>query len=219
MKENIINGLIMKTPRIVDNISVEALTSVESTQLREISMHARSDMLERIARIKQNIVKTTTTPSCVLGFTVCSACGLPLLSIKNKNGVASANPGTILANDLPKIIQETNKTSLSSGLFCDNAGCNFYRKSIPVDKIDQLTNVAFVQQVTLATDNWIKEHPEYEGKIAHVDLGGKLELNPEYRGNEKLSDFEYRTKSPAFLIKKGKAGFGTKILRWIKNKT
>ena len=219
MKENIINGLIMKTPRIVDNISVESLTSVESTQLREISMHARSDMLERIARIKQNIVKATTTPSCVLGFTVCSACGLPLLSIKNKNGAALANRGTILANDLPKIIQETNKTSLSSGLFCDNAGCNFYRKSIPVDKIDQLTNVAFVQQVTLATDNWIKEHPEYEGKIAHVDLGGKLELNPEYSGSEKLSDFEHSTKSPAFVIKKGKAGFGTKILRWIKNKT
>jgi len=41
----------MKTPRIVDT-SPLSITSVESTQLREFSMHARSDMLERIARIK-----------------------------------------------------------------------------------------------------------------------------------------------------------------------
>jgi hypothetical protein len=219
MNENIINGLVMSHTRIVDNISTEELTSVESTQLREISMHARSDMLERIARIKQNIAKTTTTPSCVLGFTVCSACGLPLLSIKNKNGVALANPGTILANDLTKILQDASKASVSSGVFCDNAGCKFYRKSIPIDKVGELTNVAFVQQVTLASDNWLKEHPEYKGKIEHVDLGGKIGLNPEYSGGEKLSDFEYRTKKPAFVIKKRKVGMGTKIIRWIKNRS
>ena len=218
MNENIFNGLVISHTRIVDNISTEELTSVESTQLREISMHARSDMLERIARIKQNIAKTTTTPSCVLAFTVCSACGLPLLSIKNKNGVALPNPGTILANDLTKILQDASKASVSSGVFCDNAGCKFYRKSIPIDKVGELTNVAFVQQVTLASDNWLKEHPEYKGKIEHVDLGGKIGLNPEYSGGEKLSDFEYRTKKPAFVIKKRKVGMGTKIIRWIKNR-
>jgi hypothetical protein len=219
MNENIFNGLVISHTRIVDNISTEELTSVESTQLREISMHARSDMLERIARIKQNIAKTTTTPSCVLAFTVCSACGLPLLSIKNKNGVALPNPGTILANDLTKILQDASKASVSSGVFCDNAGCKFYRKSIPIDKVGELTNVAFVQQVTLASDNWLKEHPEYKGKIEHVDLGGKIGLNPEYSGGEKLSDFEYRTKKPAFVIKKRKVGMGTKIIRWIKNRS
>jgi len=115
--------------------------------LREISTRARSDMFDRYQLVKQQVSENReTTDSDVLAFTVCSACGASLRAIKN---------GT-----LSRLLSG----SVTSGLFCSNKKCSFYLKLIPANKVTELTNVAFIQEITLATETFLKEHPEHRRK-------------------------------------------------------
>jgi len=123
------------------------LTLSEEEQLKETSIRVRSNILERQQRVRQQVAKNReTTSSDVLAFTVCSACGFPLESIKNDT-----------TNNL-------SSGSISSGLLCSNVKCLFYLKLIPVNKVPELTNVAFIPQITFATENYLKEHPEERRK-------------------------------------------------------
>lgn len=115
---------------------VKKLTLLEEEQLREISTRSRSDMFDRYQRVKQQVSENReTTDSDVLAFTVCSTCGASLRAIKS---------GT-----LSRLLSG----SVTSGLLCSNEKCSFYLKLIPVNKATELTNVAFIQKITLATEN------------------------------------------------------------------
>jgi hypothetical protein len=123
------------------------LSLLEETKLKETSALARSDMIERYQRVTQQVAKNRqVTASDVLAFTVCSACRSTLSSVKNETPDHSLS------------------SSVSSGLVCINDKCTFYLKIIPVNKIPELTNVMFIQQITVATENYLKEHPEERRK-------------------------------------------------------
>jgi len=143
-------GFTLRAPSFADGITikmVKKLTSLEEEQLKQISTRARSDMFDRHQHVIQQVLENRkTTDSDVLAFTVCSACGLTIHAIKN---------GTI---------SRLLSGSVTSGLFCHNEKCSFYLKLIPANKVTELTNVAFIQQITLATENYLKEHPEYRRK-------------------------------------------------------
>jgi hypothetical protein len=143
-------GFTLRAPSFAGGITVKMakkLTLLEEEQLKQISTRARSDMFDRHQRVIQQVSENRkTTDSDVLAFTVCSACGFTLRAIKN---------GT-----LSRLLSG----SITSGLICNNEKCSFYLKLIPVNKAAELTNVAFIQQVTVATENFLKEHPEYRKK-------------------------------------------------------
>jgi len=137
-------------PSFADGIivkMVKKLTSLEEEQLREMSTRARSDMFDRFQHVRQQVLENKkTTDSDVLMFTVCSACGFTLRAIRK---------GT-----LSRLLSG----SVTSGLLCYNEKCSFYLKFIPAGKVNELTNVAFVQEIYLATENYLREHPEYKRK-------------------------------------------------------
>ena len=134
MPEDFKVSFTLQAPSFASGITakmVKKLTVLEEEQLRQVSARARSDMFDRYQRVKQKASEARdTTDSDVLGFNVCSACGFTLRAIKK---------GT-----LSRLLSG----SVTSGLLCQNGECSFYLKLVPVNKATELTNVAFIQQIT-----------------------------------------------------------------------
>ena len=138
--------VIYRTPSFADGITIEMvknLTPTEEEQLNQITTHARSGEVERLVKVKHQVFENRKiTESIVLAFCVCSACGFTLRSIRR--GIFSS------------LLSKSD----TYGLICHNDKCSFYLKLIPVNKTSKLTNVAYIQQITVATENYLKEHPE-----------------------------------------------------------
>jgi len=69
--------------------------------------------------------------------------------------------------------------SVTSGLLCHNEKCSFYLKFIPASKVNELTNVTFIQEIYLATENYLREHPEYKPKMTLADAPTVLDMSSE----------------------------------------
>lgn len=126
---------------------VKNLTSSEEEQLAKLSRQRREDIFDRFNKVEQQVSENSkVTESNMLAFTVCSACGSTLRAIKNRT------------------ISRLLSKSAIAGFICVNEKCSFHVKLIPENKASELTNVAFIQQVNVATENFLKEHPEYRRK-------------------------------------------------------
>jgi hypothetical protein len=142
--------VIYRTPSFADGITlkmIKYLTPTEEEQLKQITTIARSDEVERLLKVKHQVFENRNkTESNVLAFTVCSACGITLRGIKKR------------------IFSRLLSGSITYGLICNNEKCAFYFKLIPTNKVSKFTNTAFIQQLTLATENYLHEHPELRRK-------------------------------------------------------
>jgi len=126
---------------------VRSLTSSEEEQLAKSSRQRREDIFDRFNKVERQVLENSkVTDSNMLAFTVCSACGSTLRVVKNRT------------------IRRLFSKSATAGFVCVNEKCSFYVKLIPENRVSELTNVAFIQQVTVATENFLKEHPEYRRK-------------------------------------------------------
>jgi hypothetical protein len=142
--------VIYRTPSFADGITIKMvknLAPTEEEQSKQITTHARSGEVERLLKVKHQVFENRKiTEGDVLAFTVCSACGNTLRGIKKA------------------ILNRMLSGSITYGFICDNEKCLFYLKLIPVNKASKLTNVAYIQQITVATEDYLKEHPEYQKK-------------------------------------------------------
>lgn len=126
-------SFILQKPSFANGITarmVKKLTPLEEGQLREFSTRARSDFLDRLQRVNQQVSENIkTTDSDVLSFTVCSTCGFTLIAIK-KGTLSRLLSGSII-----------------SGFICNNKKCSFYLKFIPVNKYADLTKINFFNEL------------------------------------------------------------------------
>jgi len=131
---------------------VKKLTPLEEERLKQISSRAESDMFDRYQGVRQRAAEIgAVTDSTILGYTVCSACGVPISAVEE---------GTLSRS----LFGEGIPGSVTSGVFCQNEKCSFYLKFVPVNKATQLTNVVFYPQMTVASENFLRKHPEFRRK-------------------------------------------------------
>jgi len=128
---------------------VKKLTPSEEEQLGQISSLASSDIPDRYMHTARQISEIrAATDGFILGCTVCSACGSPVSAIEE--GALSRS-----------LFGEVTHKGVTSGVFCHNKECSFYLRFIPISKIRELTNVAFATEMTVATQNFLREYPEF----------------------------------------------------------